>query len=396
MRIAVVAGPDAGHALPALALCERFRDAGDEALLFTGERWFALARDHEVPTRALVGLELAPGEQDLDAGRRIHERAARMAAQLAPLLAEFRPDLVVSDVLTAGGGLAAELLGVPWAELSPHPLYLPSRGLPPIGSGLAPGRGVRGRLRDTVLRALSARSVRRGLAQRRAAREGIGLPPNGAEPAARLVAALPALEVPRPDWPAEAALVGPVLVEVSDQTLEPPPGDAPLVALAPSTAAQAVDGLCETALEALDPAVLGRQVRLAVSTFRWTGPPLPDWAVAGIGRQDQLFGQAAVVVCGGGHGVLAKAFMAGAPAVVVPGGGDQWEVAKRAERLGCAKAIRPLTVAALRDAVLELMDDPGFRAAARRAGDSAGRAADPVAVCRRAARASGETGSPCV
>ena len=35
-----------------------------------------------------------------------------------------------------GGGMAAELLGIPWIELCPHPLYLPSRGLPPIGSGL--------------------------------------------------------------------------------------------------------------------------------------------------------------------------------------------------------------------------------------------------------------------
>lgn len=384
MRVAVVAGPDAGHALPALALAERLRDAGEDVLFFTGDRWFGLARERGVPVRELVGLDLAPGEQDLDAGRRIHERAARMAALLAPRIADFCPDLVVSDVLTAGGSLAAELLGVPWAELSPHPLYLPSVGLPPIGSGLAPGRGVRGRLRDAALRALSARSVRQGLAQRRAAREGIGLAPEGAKPAARLIAALPALEVPRPDWPAEAVLVGPVLAEVSDEALPTPPGDAPLVVLAPSTAAQAAPGLCETALAALDPAVLGRQIRLAVSTFRWAGPPLPAWAVAGVGRQDLLFSQAAVVICGGGHGVLAKAFMAGAPAVVAPGGGDQWEVAKRAERLGCAKAIRPLTVAALRDAVVELMDDPGFRAAARRAGESARGAADPVEACRKA------------
>jgi UDP:flavonoid glycosyltransferase YjiC (YdhE family) len=384
VRVAVVAGPDAGHALPALALSERLLGAGEEVVFFTGERWFELASSRGVPVRELVGLALEPGEQDLDAGRRIHERAARMAAQLAPLLADFRPDLVVSDVLTAGGALAAELLDVPWAELSPHPLYLPSRGLPPIGSGLAPGRGALGRLRDTILRALSARDVRRGLAQRRTAREGIGLPPDGAQPVARLIAALPALEVPRPDWPAEAVLVGPILAEAAPEALQPPPGDGPLVVLAPSTAAQAAPGLCEAAMQALGPPVLGRRVRLAVSAFQWTGPPLPDWAVAGVGRQDLLFAQADVVICGGGHGVLAKAFMAGAPAVVVPGGGDQWEVAKRAERLGCAKAVRPLTVAALRDAVVEVLDDPAFRVAARKAGDSAAASADPVVVCRTA------------
>ncbi len=66
-------------------------------------------------------------------------------------------DLVVSDVITACGGMSAELLGIPWIELNPHPLYLPSKGLPPIGSGLAPGTGIRGRLRDATMRALTAR-----------------------------------------------------------------------------------------------------------------------------------------------------------------------------------------------------------------------------------------------
>src|SRR6478735_8036333 len=101
MRVAVVAGPDPGHAFPALALCLEFLAAGDDATLLTGTEWLDTAR-------------------------------------------------------IAGVG-AVELLGVPWVELSPHPLYRPSAGLPPVGSGLAPGTGLRGRLRDAVLRALSAR-----------------------------------------------------------------------------------------------------------------------------------------------------------------------------------------------------------------------------------------------
>ena len=36
MRVAVVAGPEAGHAFPAIALCLRFRDAGDSPVLLTG------------------------------------------------------------------------------------------------------------------------------------------------------------------------------------------------------------------------------------------------------------------------------------------------------------------------------------------------------------------------
>ena len=64
-----------------------------------------------------------------------------MAVLNVPVLRDLAPDLVVSDVITACGGMAAEMLGVPWVELNPHPLYRPSKGLPPIGSGLAPGVG---------------------------------------------------------------------------------------------------------------------------------------------------------------------------------------------------------------------------------------------------------------
>ena len=125
--------------------------------------------------------------------------AAELASKLTPQLAALEPDLVVCDVLALGASMAAELLGVPWAQLSPHPLYEPSRALPPMGSGLAAGVGLRGKLRDSVLRAMTARSLRQGERQRAVVRQRIGLSARGAGPAVRLIATLPALEVPRPD-----------------------------------------------------------------------------------------------------------------------------------------------------------------------------------------------------
>ena len=47
MRVAVVAGPDPGHSFPAIALCQRFAEAGDEPTLFTGVEWIQAARDAE-------------------------------------------------------------------------------------------------------------------------------------------------------------------------------------------------------------------------------------------------------------------------------------------------------------------------------------------------------------
>ena len=389
MHVAVVAGPDPGHAFPALALCLKFQAAGDDATLLTGVEWLATARAAGLPAVELLGLDAELTDDDADAGEKLHRRAARMAALNVPGLEALRPDLVVSDVITACGGLAAEVLGVPWVELSPHPLYLPSKGLPPVGSGLAPGTGVRGRLRDAVMRAMSARSVRAGDRQRAKARIEIGLPAVDPGPVRRLIATLPALEVPRPDWPAEAVVVGPLHFEPTTMMLEVPPGDGPVVVVAPSTASTGTQGLAELALEVLRPGTtLPEGARVAVSRLRGPQVAVPLWATVGLGRQDELLSHADVAVCGSGHGIVAKALLAGVPLVVVPGGGDQWELANRVVRQGSAVLVRPLTADALTDAVAEVLSSSSYRDAATRARAGASGVADPVRVCHEALAAS--------
>jgi UDP:flavonoid glycosyltransferase YjiC (YdhE family) len=383
VRVAVVAGPDPGHSFPAIALCQRFAEAGDEPTLFTGVEWIDAARDAGVDTVELDGL--AALDDDLDAGARIHRRAARMAVLNVPALRALAPDLVVSDVITAGGGMAAELLGIPWIELNPHPLYLPSKGLPPIGSGLAPGTGVRGRLRDAVMRALTARSWRAGLRQRATVRTEIGLPSHDPGPLRRLIATLPALEVPRPDWPAEAVVVGPLHFEPTDRVLAIPSGSGPVVVVAPSTALTGTTGLAELALGCLMPGdTLPAGSRLVVSRLDGADLTVPPWATVGLGRQAELLTHADVVICGGGHGMVAKTLLAGVPLVVVPGGGDQWEMANRVVRQGSARLIRPLTTEALVDAVGEVLSSPVYRQAALAAAASIAEVADPVRVCHEA------------
>jgi UDP:flavonoid glycosyltransferase YjiC (YdhE family) len=385
VRVAVVAGPDPGHAFPAIALCRRFLAAGDIPTLLTGPEWLDAARATGIDAVALGGLDPTAVDDDSDAGEKIHQRAARMAVVNVPRLREVVPDLVVSDVITACGGLAAELLGVPWIELSPSPLYRPSKGLPPVGSGLAPGVGLRGRLRDSVMRALTARSWRQGLRQRSAARVEIGLPAVDPGPLRRLIATLPALEVPRPDWPEEAVVVGPLHFEPTEAMLEVPPGSGPVVVVAPSTAMTGARGLTEIALEALRPGeTLPDGARVVVSRLGGSDMPAPPWAVVGLGRQDELLAHADLVICGGGHGLVSKALLAGVPMVVVPGGGDQWEIANRLVRQGSAQLVRPLTSDSLVSAVSEVLSSPGYREAAKRAGASVADVADPVRVCHEA------------
>jgi UDP:flavonoid glycosyltransferase YjiC (YdhE family) len=385
VRVAVVAGPDPGHAFPAIALCRRFLAAGDVPTLLTGTEWLDTAREAGVAAVELDGLDPTEADDDTDAGAKIHQRAGRMAVLNVPRLRDLAPELVVSDVITACGGLAAELMDLPWIELCPHPLYRPSKGLPPVGSGLAPGVGVRGRLRDGVMRALTARSWREGLRQRSAVRVEIGLPAVDPGPLRRLIATLPALEVPRPDWPSEAVVVGPLHFEPTSSVLPVPAGSGPVVVVAPSTAVTGARGMAEVALESLIPGeTLPDGARVVVSRLDGPEVEVPPWAVVGLGRQDELLSHADVVICGGGHGMVSKTLLAGVPLVVVPGGGDQWEIANRVVRQGSAQLVRPLTSESLVAAVTEVLSTPRYRESARRAGASVAEVEDPVRMCHEA------------
>jgi UDP:flavonoid glycosyltransferase YjiC (YdhE family) len=205
----------------------------------------------------------------------------------------------------------------------------------------------------------------------------------------RLIATLPSLEVPRPDWPDDAVVVGPLHFEPTSSVLALPPGDGPVVVVAPSTAMTGAVGLTELALETLRPGdVLPEGARVVVSRLDAADFDVPPWAVVGLGRQDALLSQADLLICGGGHGTVAKSLLAGVPMVVVPGGGDQWEIANRVVRQGSARLIRPLTADALAAAVRDVLGSSSYREAAIRAGASVADVADPVRVCHDALGAS--------
>ncbi len=353
-------------------------------MVFTGLRWRALAGARGIVVEELPGLAAQADDDDTDAGAKLSRRAARIATALAPTLVERRIDLVVSDVITVGGAWAAELAGIAWIELSPHPLYLPSKGLPPIGAGLEPGTGPAGRLRDAMLRTATRRSLRQGERQREQARSSIGLRGRCGRPVARFVATLPALEVRRPDWPADTHLVGPLLWEPTDDVFERPTGPGPLVLVAPSTASTGAPDMASVTLAALSEAALGMAVRVVVSALeRPDGVTDAEGVVIGSGRQDEILADVDLVVCGAGHGMLAKALAAGVPVVTVPGGGDQWELANRVRRQGSGLLVRPVEAGALASAVATVLSDPGFGDAARRAAASSSAVVDPVRIVGR-------------
>jgi MGT family glycosyltransferase len=376
-RIVLVTGPDAGHALPVMAIAAALAGRGHDVALATGPDYDDAA---EAAGVSPIGLPLlAPTDQDADMGYRLWGKAVDMAPALVERITDAGgADLVIADTLTTAGRFAAELLDVPWVETSPHHLMDPSEHLPPIGLGRPPARTPWRRRDDRRLRARQARSLAEGVAQRDQARARLGLHGPSPDPVIRLLGTIPGLEHPRPDWPDDAHIVGPLEWEPEDwPDLEPPPGDQPLVLVTDSTATTVARSLAEVAIDALGPL----DVRVVVTTGR-DDLHTPPGVVAGRGRHIPLLRAAQVAVCPGGHGFVTKALARGVPLVVIPLQGDQRETAARVEHAGAGRAVAPrrLTARKLRRAVDDVLRTHSYgRAAQRMATDAAGRGADHAA-----------------
>jgi len=213
VRIAVVAGPAAGHIFPAAALAQGLLRRGHDVLVLTGELWPAPVARGGVPAQCLPILR-HDGRDDTF-GFRIYGRGAQSAPGTAELIEAFGAEAVVVDTLTVGGAYAAGLLSLPWIELIPHPLQDVCADVSSPGTSLAPGRGPLGR----GARQHAAQAAPAGHRQDDARAVGcapvIGLPDEG-PPVGRLVATLPGLEIARADWPARTAVVGPLEWDPAD------------------------------------------------------------------------------------------------------------------------------------------------------------------------------------
>jgi UDP:flavonoid glycosyltransferase YjiC (YdhE family) len=360
VRIAVVAGPDAGHALPALGVAAALHARGHRVRFFTGEGHDATAE--AVGLRAERLPLLGPTAEDDDLGHRLWNRAAAMAVPLADVLRGWRPRLIVADTLTRCGGFAAQLLDIPWVELIPHHLDDPADELPPIGLGRRPARSAIRRADDRRIVRLQRRSLALGRAQATAAVTGIGL--TAVAPAVlRLIGTLPGLERPRRDWPPDAHVVGPLALDPELPPLPVPPGDLPLVVVTDSTATGVDRPLGAVALQAL----ARMDLRVVV-----TSSLLPErrghGVTVGRGPHAPLLAEASLAVGFGGAGFMSKAAAAGVPMVVIPLQGDQREGAARLRDAGAARVLplRSLGPARLRWAVVRQLTDPDAPPAARR------------------------------
>jgi UDP:flavonoid glycosyltransferase YjiC (YdhE family) len=330
LRVLIAAFGDAGHVFPAIALGRALAGRGHEVVIETWEERRAAVEGAGLGFTAAEEYRMFPPP---DPGSAAGDHAAEAARALLPLLEEMRPHVVVSDILTLAPALAAEKAGVPLATLIPHIYPALEPGLPFFAIGLRPARTPLGR---GVWRA-GTRALNIGLEHGRrdlnAQRAPLGLPPlerfhGGISPDLALVATFPQLEYPR-RWPAGVEVTGPMTFELPHPEIELPPGDAPLVLVAPSTAHDSGNHLVRTALQAL----AGEPVRVVATTNRVV-PQSPievpanailvDWL-----SYSQLMPAASLVVSHGGHGTVARALGAGTPVLVCPIVGDMSETAMR-------------------------------------------------------------------
>ncbi len=375
-RILLGAFGDPGHAFPMIALGRALRARGHEVTLQTWRRWQAHVEAEGIEFLAAPEYEVFPliGSDHPSANGRpvgealdFYEAVVHATRHTLPLVRELRPDAVVADILTLAPALAAELADVPHATLIPHvypenepdfPIYSLGARLPRTAAGRALWRRMQGPVR---------RGVEQGRVELNATRERLGLPPlsyghGGTSRQLALVATFPQLEYPRA-WPSWAHVVGPLMWEPPYREVELPPGDDPLVLIAPSTAQDPEHRLLHAALRGLADA----PVRvLATWNRRLPSRALPVPANARVVEwvsYARTMPHCDVVVCHAGHGTLVRALASGCAVVACPHTGDMNENAARLDWAGAGVRLprRFVTPRALRLAVERALGEASIR-----------------------------------
>ena len=306
-------------------------------------------------------------------GLKPYQAAVRAARETQPLIDELDPDAVVADILTVAAGLDAELAGRRWASLVPHVLPTPEPGFPPYSIGARLPRTPLGRAFWRSLDPLVQGGIERGRDELNGARERLGLGPldhihGGLSKQLTLIATFPQLEYPRGSWEPAHRVTGPLLWEQPFGDVELPPGDAPLVLVAPSTSQDPEQRMVRAALEGL----AGEPVRVLATVNRRPPPePLPvpanaalvDWL-----SYARTMPLCDAVVCHAGHGTVARSLASGVPLVACPAAGDMGENAARIAWAGVGVSLprRFTTPRGVRLAVRRVLGNPAHRERAGR------------------------------
>ncbi|HET6673500.1 MAG TPA: nucleotide disphospho-sugar-binding domain-containing protein [Agromyces sp.] len=410
--------PFHGHVAPMAAVAEAFIEAGHSVRVYTGaahaDRFTAVGArvvtwtsapdfdEHDLAATfpALRGKK-GPRQMLTNVEQLFVRTGADQASDLTRAYAEQRWDVIVADGLSIGAHLASELTATPWVTVSIVPLTIPSRDLPPPILGLSPATGFVGRLRDSVLRAVSrvaSRGIQRAYAEER---ERAGLPPSDLpldhafiSPELVCASGVAELEYPRSDLATQVVFVGELTRPRANDTALPswwPDVEScadPVVHVTQGTLNVDPHDLIEPAF-----AALGRQSVLMIAA---TGiddatalpfPAPPNARVAGFIPYGALLPRVDVMITNGGWGGVLSALARGIPLVVAGGDIDKPEIAARVAWSGAGinlRTGRPRPRAILA-AWRRVSSDAAYRTNARRLAESFGAHDGPLEVVEHTA-----------
>jgi zeaxanthin glucosyltransferase len=379
-RFLFVVVPVVSHLWPAVAIGEELAAAGHDVA------WCGPEND----LRPLVGPEMTIYPTGKRSYREFHEVGMAAVRELwdqyvIPLnrfiqgpvdraVAEYRPDIVVADQYALAGALAADARGTAWATLCAGVLEL----TPP-----ADNPGV-------------AEWVRSKVAQ---VRERAGLPAGDRldllfSPYLVIATTAQALTGTAP-LPEQCVLIGAAL---GPRRTDPgfswdwwDPGRRHVLVSAGTMSAHLVQDYLARMMAALEPMACQVQVVLNAAPDAMPEPP-PHVLVAPRVPMLDLMPRLDAVICQAGQSTVNEALAHGVPMVVAPIRLGELAVAEQVTRAGAGIAVSfaAATPAQLAAAVTAVLDEPGYRAQARRiAGEFAAAGGAGAAAAHLAALAAG-------
>jgi MGT family glycosyltransferase len=401
VRVLFCCWPFEGHVFPQLSIALAARERGAEVAFYTDSELGATVESEGVqlfPFRRVQAAWRQVRERERQVGGRrqslrVSQQAFRewlvetipdQVADLREVIAEFRPDVIVTDASMWGPSLILhESEPIPVALASPL-IYavIPGPDAPPPGSGLAPATDARGRaIAWSVARGieLAARGLRRRIDELRA---GYDLAPMGRsvnEQIARLplymVLSVPELDFNRWDLPASVQYVGsclwhPPQPPADGEWLDSLRADHPWIHVTDGTSHFQDPFVLRAAVEGLS----GRELEVIITHGRERrpeefapGPPAPNIHIRRWISHETLLPRCAALVTTGGAGSTMAGLRAGIPLVLVPTTWDKPDNAIRVAQAGAGVIVSPkrCTPARLRAAVEQVLDDPSYRQAAQ-------------------------------
>lgn len=313
-------------------------------------------------------------------------------------------DLLISHLLTFATPLVGEVLRIPWVSVVLQPMLFFSASDPPalplfqwvnrlpFNPGQAFWRGMR---RAAMLTASTWYGELRKL------QRDLGLSTNldpmfeAYSPWLTLALFSPHFAPPQPDWPPHTIATGFPFLDIPEEEVLPPhvetflrDGSPPIVFTLGSSAVWTPGSFYAESIEAVRR--LGRRaLLLAGPQGAERMPDLPDnLLVVDYAPHAAVFPRAAAIVHQGGIGTTAQALRAGKPTVIVPFAHDQFDNARRSERLGLGLTMsRDRYSAATATRTLHrLLSNPDFSRRATRFGrliraeDGIGKACEAIAT----------------